>query len=125
MSEITSIQNEADYDAARARVSDLLDAELNTPEGDELDRLTDLVATYEDEHHPMGDPEPASALEFLLDQGIVSREQMEAMAGGSDHLDAILAGREAVTPAIAQLLFERMGIRANALEREVVPGTSD
>ena len=110
MSEIEQVQNEADYDAALARISKLLDAELNTPEGEELDHLSTLVETYEAEHYPMEDPDPDSLLEFLLDQRIVSREQLLPLAGGSGNLDAMLAGRTAINAEVARVLQEHSGL---------------
>lgn len=47
------IQSEKDYDKALARIFDLLDAEIDTPEGKELDRLAKLVELYEKKHFPM------------------------------------------------------------------------
>ncbi len=110
MSEISQVQNEAEYDAALARISELLDAELNTPEGEELDRISDLVIQYEDEHYPMEDPDPSSMIEFMIDQLMVSRGRMEALAGGSDNLDAMMTGRTPITAEVAQLMHERSGI---------------
>ena len=37
-----AIRNEADYDAALARIGALMDTKKGTPEGDGLDVLTDL-----------------------------------------------------------------------------------
>ena len=110
MPEITQVLTEADYDMALARISDLLGAEPNTPEGRELDRISDLVIQYEDEHYPMDDPDPDSLLEFLLDQQIVSREQLIPLAGGSDSLDAMLAGQTAITAEVALVLQEHSGL---------------
>ena len=110
MSEINQVQNEADYDAALARISELLDAELNTAEGEELDRICTLVEIYEAEHYPIDDPDPSSMIEFLIDQAVVSRGHMEALAGGSDSLDAMMAGRTPTTAEVAQLMHERSGI---------------
>ncbi len=83
MAGITRVQTEAEYNAALARISELLDAEMETPEGEELDRISTLVEIYEAEHYPIERPEPNSFIEFLLDQGMVSRGQMEALAGGA------------------------------------------
>lgn len=41
------IQNETDYRAALARIDQLMEAELGTPEGEELDFLVNLVEIYE------------------------------------------------------------------------------
>ena len=110
MSEINQVQNEADYDAALARISELLDAELNTTEGEELDRICTLAEIYEAEHYPIDDPDPSSMIEFLIDQAVVSRGHMEALAGGSDSLDAMMTGRTPTTAEVAQLMHERSGV---------------
>lgn len=55
MGKIKAIRNEADYDAALLRIDALMDAEPGTPEGDELDVLTDLVEHYEGKYVPMED----------------------------------------------------------------------
>ncbi len=44
---ITEIHNEAEYADAVARIEVLLDAELGSPECEELDALTDLIVIYE------------------------------------------------------------------------------
>ena len=115
MAGITRVQTEAEYNAALARISELLDAEMETPEGEELDRISTLVEIYEAEHYPIERPEPNSLIEFLLDQGMVSRGQMEALAGGSDSLEAILAGQQAVTAELARLLYQYSGISVEDL----------
>ena len=115
MAGITRVQTEAEYNAALARISELLDAEMETPEGEELDRISTLVEIYEAEHYPIERPEPNSFIEFLLDQGMVSRGQMEALAGGSDSLEAILAGQQAVTAELARLLYQYSGISVEDL----------
>ena len=110
MPEITQVLTEADYDMALARISELLGAEPYSPEDEELDRLSTLVEIYEAEHYPMEDPDPDSLLEFLLDQQIVSREQLLPLAGGSDSLDAMLAGQTAITAEVALVLQEYSGL---------------
>ena len=58
MAEIRPIRTESDYKAALTRIDELMDAELGSPEGGELDVLVDLVELYESKHEPMGHPTP-------------------------------------------------------------------
>jgi len=44
---ISPIKNDSDYQAALAEINKLMDAELNTPEGDALDIWVTLVESYE------------------------------------------------------------------------------
>ena len=65
---IKPIKTEDDYEAALARIGELMDAELNTAEGDELDVLGTLVEAYESKHHPISTPNPVEVIRFRMDQ---------------------------------------------------------
>ena len=54
METIKPIRTEADYQAALARIDELMDAAPGSREGEELDVLADLVEAYESKHEPMG-----------------------------------------------------------------------
>ncbi|CAM2145102.1 HTH-type transcriptional regulator / antitoxin HigA [Pararobbsia alpina] len=56
--DIRPLQTNADYEAALARVSALVDLDPApaSPDGNELDVLSLLVERYEAEHFPMGTP---------------------------------------------------------------------
>ena len=53
MADVKPLRTESDYAAALARVDELMDAEVGSPEGEELDILVDLVELYESKHEPM------------------------------------------------------------------------
>ena len=77
MTDPKQLNNEAEYDAALARISKLMDA-LSGPEGQEsdgnhpdrveLDALVTKVELYEDEHYPIDPPGAREAIEFYIDQ---------------------------------------------------------
>ena len=110
MPEITRVQTEAEYEAALARIDDLLGAEPYSPEDEELDRISNLVVRYEDEHYPIENPAPDALVEVLLDQKIVTREQLLPLVGSSADLDAILAGQKEITLELARLLHEHYDV---------------
>ena len=56
--DISPIKTEQDYDTALKRIDKLMDVEIDTPEGDELDVLVTLVEAYEAKHHPIDPPDP-------------------------------------------------------------------
>ena len=70
MTDIRQIATEAEYHAALAHVSELMDA-LTTPQGQiedlnhparvELDALVDMIEAYESEHYPMEHQEAVAA----------------------------------------------------------------
>ena len=65
---ITSIKSECDYDAALKRIELLMGAQLDTPEGNELDVLITLVEAYEEKYHPIDPPKPIEAILFRMEQ---------------------------------------------------------
>ena len=118
MLEITRVQTEAEYETALARIDKLIHSVPGSEENVELNRISDLVIKYEDEHYPIENPAPDALVEFLLDQEIVTREQLLPLAGSSADLDAILAGQKEVTPELAQLLCEHYDVTIAELLKE-------
>ena len=61
MVKVNPIRSEEDYDAALTRLSEIFQAEIGTPEGDERDILVDLIECYEEKHYPIGPPTDPSS----------------------------------------------------------------
>jgi len=62
------IKTEDDYEAALARIEEVMDAEVGTPEGDELELLSLIAEQYEDKTAPISPPDPISAIRFRIEQ---------------------------------------------------------
>ena len=60
--DIRPIKTEADYEAALQTIDQLMDAELDTSEGDQLDVLVTLIGVYEAKHYPIADPDPIATI---------------------------------------------------------------
>jgi HTH-type transcriptional regulator/antitoxin HigA len=115
MGKIRAIRTEADYEAALARVDALMDAQLGTPEGDELDVLTDLVELYEARHVPMGYPTALGALRFRMDQAGLSPRDLIPFIGSRAKVSEVLAGKRPLTMQMARSLHANLGIPADVL----------
>ena len=115
MSKIRAIRTEADHKAALARIEALMDAELGTPEGEELDVLTDLVGLYEDRHVPMGYPSALAALRFRMEQAGLSPRDLIPFLGGRAKVSEILSGKRPLTMQMARALHTNLGIPADVL----------
>ena len=115
MSTIRAIRTEADYQAALARIDALMDAELGTPDGDELDVLTDLVELYEARHVPIGYPSPIEAIRFRMEQGGLSPRDLVPFLGSRAKVSEILSGKRPLTMQMARALHANLGIPADVL----------
>jgi HTH-type transcriptional regulator/antitoxin HigA len=66
--ELKPIRTKADYNAALKKVASLLEAPVGSLEAVMLDRLSSLVEEYEEEHYPIGPPDPIEAVNFRKEQ---------------------------------------------------------
>ena len=110
MPQITAINNDDDLDAALARVGPLLRAAEGTPESAELDALSKLIQEYEAIHYPMGEPTPAGRVQGRMDALGLTEEDLVPVLGSRETVDAVLAGQQEVTPAMADDLYELLAI---------------
>ncbi len=122
MGNIKPIRTEADYEAALASIDELMDAEPESPEGEELDVLADLVELYETKHVPVGYPSPVAAIEFRMDQAGLSPRDLVPFIGSRAKVSEILSGKRAITMPMARALHKHLGIPADVLLRE--PGAA-
>ena len=102
MAQVRAIRSEEDYDAALARITELMDA-LSDAEGQidgvddpnriELDVLADLVELYEERHHPIGYPDPVSAITFRMDQANLTHRDLVPFIGSRAKVSEVLCGK--------------------------------
>ena len=131
MAQVRAIRSVEDYDAALARITELMDAlsgpegqmeEINDPNRVALDVLTDLVELYEERHHPIGFPDPISAIMFRMDQANLTPRDLVPFIGSRAKVSEVLSGKRAITMSIARALHQHLGIPADVLLQE--PGVS-
>ncbi|MYE55186.1 MAG: hypothetical protein F4X34_08340 [Chloroflexi bacterium] len=115
---VNPIRTEEDYQAALARVDEIFQAKLGTPEGDELDVLTDLIVVYEDKHYPIGSPSLIQVLEHQLEESEMTEEDLIPLIGSRQKVADVLAGKLDITMPMARALHKRLGIPAESLLQE-------
>lgn len=115
MGNIRAIRTEADYQSALARIDALMDAEMGTPEGDELDVLTDLVELFEAKNVPMGYPTALGALRFRMEQAGLSPRDLVPLLGSRAKVSEVLSGKRPLTMQMARSLHAGLGIPADVL----------
>ena len=117
VAKITAVNNDDDLAAAVARVDelfkanpDILNAGPDHPEYQELNAIADLVFAYEDIHCPMGEPTPAGRIQGSIDALGLAEDALIPALGSRERVDAVLAGQQEVTPAMAAALYELLAI---------------
>ncbi len=116
--EIKAIKTEKDYEAALARILELMDAKLDTPEGDELDALATLVEAYEAQDEELtafveeanAIPTEIALLRTLMRQyGLTDSDLPEI--GDKTMVSEVLNGKRILQRHSIEKLAERFGIR--------------
>ena len=117
MTEIKQIRTEADYAKAMTRIDKLMGSEYGSPKGDELKALVTLVESWEDEHYPVGYPEPHEAIKFRMEQAGLSPQDLIPIIGSRGRVLEVLSGKREITMSVALVLHEHLGIPADVLLR--------
>ena len=115
---VSPIRNEEDYETALSRLAEIFQVEIGTQEGDERDILSDLVEVYESRHHPIGPPDPVSAIEFRMDQAGLTRRDLVPHIGSRAKVSEVLSGKRDITMSMARALHRHLGIPADVLLQE-------
>ena len=115
MMNIKPVKCEADYDAALARVDELMDAELDTPQGDELDILVTIIEKYEAQHHPIDAPNPIEAIRFRMDQIGLKDKDLIPYIGQSGRVSEVLGFKRKLSLNMIRKLHSGLKIPTESL----------
>lgn len=119
---ISPIKTEQDYENSLKRISELMDAKADTPEGNELDVLTTLVEKYEAKHYPIDFPDPVEAIKFRLEQRGLDTKVLDAILGGRSRTSEILNHKRGLSLNMIRNLHRQLNI---PLENLILSGTED
>jgi HTH-type transcriptional regulator/antitoxin HigA len=115
---IKPLKNEHDYEEALERINQLMDAELSTPEGDELDVLSVLLEKYEHDNHPIEAPNPIEAIRFKMEQfGLRDKDLIEYI-GQSGRVSEVMSYKRKLSLTMIRKLEKGLNIPAKSLIKD-------
>ena len=115
---MTRIESEKQYQAAIARIEELLRLVTeDTPEDDihsvELVLLSNLVADYDDAHYPVESPSLVNVLRLRMYEMKLTQKAMAELIGiSASRLNEILTGKREPTLQIARAICINLSIDA-------------
>ena len=112
---IQPIKTEQDHERALARVEELMNAEPDTLEGDELDVLATLIEAFEDKHFPIDPPDPIEAILFRLEQLDLERKDLKPYLGGRHRVSEVLNRKRDLSLNMIRRLHEGLNIPLESL----------
>jgi len=112
---IKPIKTETDYTEALQAIENLMDAKIDTPEGDSLDVLVTLIEAYEEKHHPILPPEPVEAIIHQMESQGLSRKDLIPFFGSRARVSEILNKKRSLSINMIRKLQKGLGISAEIL----------
>lgn len=116
---IRPIKTEIDYENSLNRIYELMEAEPNTPEYDELDILTTLVEAYEEKHYKIDAPDPISAILFRMEQEGLKQKDLIPILGDKSVVSKVLKGQRKLTTDMISNLHYQLKIPFESLFAKV------
>ena len=112
---IKPIKTKKDYERALARLEDIFDAKKNSSAGDELEILSILIDRYEQEHFPIGLPDPIEAIKFRMEQMGYSQSDLAEGVGLQSRASEILSKKRKLSLEMIRKLHEKLNIPTEVL----------
>lgn len=112
------LKTEAAYRAALKHLESLMDATPGTPAEEELDLFAVLVENYEQEHFPIGLPDPVEAILFRMEQQELTRKDLEPYFGSQSKVSEVLNRKRPLSLAMIRALHNGLDIPAEVLLKE-------
>ena len=112
---IFPIRTEEDYDAVLARIDMLMNADMGTPEGDELDILVTLVEAYEAKNYPMPICDPVEAIKFRMEQMGLEPKDLTPIIGSRSKVSEVLNHKRQLSIAMIRNLHARLHVPYESL----------
>lgn len=108
--DIKPIKSKTDYEHALARLDELMDAELGSERGDELDVLATLIEAYEKKHFPIEPADPIEAIVFRMEQSGLERKDLEPLIGSRARVSEVLNRKRDLSLAMIRRLHDQLNI---------------
>jgi HTH-type transcriptional regulator/antitoxin HigA len=113
--ELKPIRTKADYKEALETITSLLDAPVGSREAGTLEVRSLLVEAYEEEHHPIGPPDPIEAIKFRMEQMGLTRRDLEPYIGSRARVSEVLNRKRQLSVEMIRRLNAGLGIPAEIL----------
>lgn len=112
------LKSEIEYNEALERLEKLQDAEVGTPEGDELELLIYLIQKYEEENFALPDPDPVDVIQFYIEQRGLKAKDLVDIIGDKTLVSKILNRERKLNLRMVKNLHEKFHIPYNLLFSE-------
>jgi len=112
---IKPIKTKKDYQNALERLELIFDSKKGSDNSDELEILGILIEKYEDEHFPIGFPDPMEAIKFRMEQMGYNQTDLAKIVGLKSRASEILNKKRKLTLEMIRILHDNLKIPTEVL----------
>jgi len=112
---IKPIKTKKDYQNALERLELIFDSKKGSANGDEFEILGILIEKYENEHFPIGFPDPIEAIKFRMEQMGYNQTDLAKIVGLKSRASEILNKKRKLTLEMIRLLHDNLKIPTEVL----------
>lgn len=112
------IKSAAAHETALAHVETLMDAAPGSGAEAELEVWSLLIEKYEDEHFPVAQPDPVTAIEFRMEQKGLTRRDLLRYIPNKSKVSEVLGRRRPLSLPMIRALRSGLKIPADILVQE-------
>ena len=112
---IKPIKTEEDYQNALERLEFIFDSKKGSSTGDELEILSILIENYENEHFPIGFPDPVEAIKFRMEQMGYNQNDLAKVFGLKSRASEILNKKRKLSLEMIRQLHQTFNIPTEVL----------
>lgn len=116
-----AVNTKSDYEKALQKIEELLvkvgdDQSYDNPEFVMLDRLSDLVADYEDRHYKIEMPSLVDVIKLrMYEMGINQTQLANILGTPKTRVSEYLKGKRDITMEVARKLHSKLGIDSDII----------
>lgn len=115
MIKLKVIKTKTEYEAALAHIEKLMDDATGPAKVEELELFAVLVENYEQEHFPIGLPDPIEAIKFRMEQHGLEQKDLVRYIGSQSKVSEVLNRKRPLSVVMMRELHRGLGIPAEVL----------
>ncbi len=113
--DIKPIKTKKDFENTLARLEQIFDAPINSPEGDEAEILSLLIENYENQHYSIEAPDPVEAIKIRMEEMNLKQKDLIGIIGGKSRVSEILNKKKRLTVEMIRNLTAKLNLSASIL----------
>ena len=116
---IKPIRNDDELKSAFQHLEAIFQAEVGTPEADEMEVWVMLIEAYENQHVAISPPSLVEAIKFRMEQENLTPRDLEAYIGSSGRVSEVLNRKRPLSLKMIKRLHEGLHIPYESLLADV------